>query len=329
MHSTPNEPSPRGPDDRKRASAQYYDTDLYSPVSYTEAQRSPTRSAGAAVEAPLSQPRQNQQPMAPGEQGRPPVTSNGPVGRGAANSMPRAQPPSYPGPSSEEFSNNRTKATVQRQQQGRRGYRRMDSSGEEVDQVAAPLPSSGRSESISHSNQSVPVTRTRPNHSPSKNRPKSPEPPSPNRSDSSLSPGNTIPRLNSPSVMTSVLQPLDGKVTEYSAQMDEAQKQIAQLDSEMAILQERRREAQNRYSAAKMKHDDYRRQYQGVERALRGEPNVSSPMIFEDSDDERPSTQHTARPPQTPGASSRTDSWSSQQPKTGSRFRLSKLFTSA
>lgn len=53
--------------------------------------------------------------------------------------------------------------------------------------------------------------------------------------------------------------------------MLEEEKLMAQLDSEMAALQERRRAADNRFMAAKTKHDDYRRQYQGVERALRGE----------------------------------------------------------
>lgn len=77
--------------------------------------------------------------------------------------------------------------------------------------------------------------------------------------------------------MPSVLQPLDKKVQEYDAQMHEAQNQMAQLDSEMAALQEQRREAEKAYMAAKTKHDDYRRQYQGVERALRGEPE---PVMF-------------------------------------------------
>lgn len=72
--------------------------------------------------------------------------------------------------------------------------------------------------------------------------------------------------------MTSVLQPLDKKIQEYDAQMHNAQTQMAQVDAEIAILRERRRDAESRYIAAKTKHDDYRRQYQGVERALRGEP---------------------------------------------------------
>lgn len=74
--------------------------------------------------------------------------------------------------------------------------------------------------------------------------------------------------------MTSVLKPLDGKVQEYNAQMHEAQALMSQLDAEMAILQDRRREAEKKFMAAKTKHDDYRRQYQGVERALRGEPDM-------------------------------------------------------
>ncbi len=108
------------------------------------------------------------------------------------------------------------------------------------------------------------------------------EPPSPTKAKDSLSAGNTIPRLNSPSIMASVLQPLDKKVQEYDAQMNEAQNQMAQLDAEMAALHERRREAESRYIAAKTKHDDYRRQYQGVERALRGEPEVFSRSSYEE-----------------------------------------------
>jgi predicted nucleic acid-binding Zn-ribbon protein len=82
--------------------------------------------------------------------------------------------------------------------------------------------------------------------------------------------------------MTSVLQPLDKKVQEYNAQMYEEQHEMAQLDAQMAILQERRREAEKRYIAAKSKHDDYRRQFQGVERALRGEPDMFSQLTLQE-----------------------------------------------
>lgn len=91
-----------------------------------------------------------------------------------------------------------------------------------------------------------------------------------------------------------------------------------QMDAEMAVLQSRRREAEEQYMAAKAKHDDYRRQYQGVERALRGEPDVSFSRLSVES--ERPSTQQTVqqnvqqpgpRVSQQDGMRSRTESWNS------------------
>jgi hypothetical protein len=86
-----------------------------------------------------------------------------------------------------------------------------------------------------------------------------------------LSPAAHIQRLPTPSITSSVLQPLDAKVTEYGALMAEAQADMAALDEEMRQLQDRQREAEARFLDAKSKHDDYRRQYHDVERALRGD----------------------------------------------------------
>lgn len=86
-----------------------------------------------------------------------------------------------------------------------------------------------------------------------------------------LSPAAHIQRLPTPSITSSVLQPLDAKVTEYGALMAEAQGDMASLDEEMRQLQDRQREAEARFLDAKAKHDDYRRQYHDVERALRGD----------------------------------------------------------
>jgi hypothetical protein len=86
-----------------------------------------------------------------------------------------------------------------------------------------------------------------------------------------LSPAAHIQRLPTPSISTSVLQPLDAKVTEYGSLMAEAQGDMAALDEEMRQLQDRQREAEARFLDAKAKHDDYRRQYHDVERALRGD----------------------------------------------------------
>lgn len=66
-------------------------------------------------------------------------------------------------------------------------------------------------------------------------------------------------------------------------------KLMEQLDAEMAALQERRRASDNRYMAAKTKHDDYRRQYQGVERALSGQPVPAREMGREERNMERDS----------------------------------------
>ncbi|ROV90368.1 hypothetical protein VMCG_09745 [Cytospora schulzeri] len=88
-----------------------------------------------------------------------------------------------------------------------------------------------------------------------------------------LSPGAAahIQRLPTPSLATSVLQPLDAKVVEYGTLMNEAQGEMARLDDEMRQLQERQREAEGRFLEAKSRHDEYRRQYQDVERALKGD----------------------------------------------------------
>lgn len=86
-----------------------------------------------------------------------------------------------------------------------------------------------------------------------------------------LSPAAHIQRLPTPSITSSVLQPLDAKVTEYGALMAEAQGDMAALDEELRQLQDRQREAEARFLDAKSKHDDYRRQYHDVERALRGD----------------------------------------------------------
>ncbi|PSR81652.1 hypothetical protein BD289DRAFT_34077 [Coniella lustricola] len=90
-------------------------------------------------------------------------------------------------------------------------------------------------------------------------------------SPSGLAPGTSIQRLPTPSVANSVLQPLDAKVAEYGTLMSDAQDEMAHLDEEMRALQDRQREAEQRFLEAKAKHDDYRRQYNDVEKALRGE----------------------------------------------------------
>lgn len=90
--------------------------------------------------------------------------------------------------------------------------------------------------------------------------------------------GGGIARLNSPSVMKSVLHPLEQKMHEYDHLMQEAHNQMIQLDEEIRIMQERRTQAEERFMEAKTKHDDYERQHAGVGRALRGEPEPQQRM---------------------------------------------------
>lgn len=185
------------------------------------------------------------------------------------------------------------------QQSKRRGYRRTDS--EEVQYHAQNTnspPTAGKLATMQNPNsraetipnQSMPMARDRDrdqrqgsspkNSSPKRQqRAESPEPVvSTARAESiqikHAAAGAGIERLESPRVMTSVLLPLDGKVKEYNTRMQNAQAQMTQLDAEIAALMEKKRLAEKRYMEAKTKHDDYRRQYQGVERAMKGEPEI-------------------------------------------------------
>ncbi|CAG9983387.1 unnamed protein product [Clonostachys byssicola] len=84
-------------------------------------------------------------------------------------------------------------------------------------------------------------------------------------------PNRRVSRLESPSVLKSVLQPLEKKINEYDRLMTEARGEMAQLDDELRALQERRQQAEDRFLSAKSKHDDYSRQHEDVGRAMRGE----------------------------------------------------------
>lgn len=115
--------------------------------------------------------------------------------------------------------------------------------------------------------------------------------------------GGGIARLNSPSVMKSVLQPLEQKMHEYDHLMQEAHNQMVQLDEEIRMMQERRAQAEERFIEAKAKHDDYERQHAGVGRAMRGEPEpqrmpspepVQRMVRMESFVDERPMTSQSS-----------------------------------
>lgn len=225
--------------------------------------------------------------MVPVGASRPPVTNATIPIRGPGSVGPR--PPSYTGSLSDE----RSDAANQRQEK-RRGYRRTEDTGEDWEQTGAISQQNGRPGVIQTSsfgansipNQAQPAPRDRVLHASgqmqNRQEPQAQKPVSPIKQKDALVPGAAIPRLNSPSVISSVLQPLDKKVQEYDGQMSQAQQQMAQLDAEMAALQERRKEAERRYVAAKGKYDDYRRQYQGVERAMRGEPEAFSRLSFDE-----------------------------------------------
>lgn len=88
---------------------------------------------------------------------------------------------------------------------------------------------------------------------------------------------DAVSRLESPSIVRSVLQPLEKKMNEYKHLMAETQTELAQLDDQLRLLQDRRQRTEERYADAKAKHDDYERQHHDVGRALRGELDEYSP----------------------------------------------------
>ncbi|CAL3962744.1 hypothetical protein PZA11_000187 [Diplocarpon coronariae] len=333
MQNSLNRPVPHEYNER-RGSGHY--PKHYDVMDQNNSKRSPTRNV---MDLPVAQ---NHRQVASPEQYSPAMPDH-------ATSNPR--PPTYTGPPYED-------SALPQQQQKRRGYRRTDS---EEGRYQNPNPhpnavqqSAGRqasaqmshAESPSLPNQSMPVTRDQIHGSP----PKTFSPPKSTRTESpdpivstarstsihhpNVTAGATIPRLDSPRVMKRVLQPLDGKVQEYSTRMQNAQMQMTQLDAEMAGLMEKRKQAEKRYMDAKTKYDDYRRQYQGVERAMKGEPGiVDAPgRSSYDDDEERPPTQPTSQKTSHQqvirGSNSRTESWGSvkKPTKSGNRFSVSKFF---
>ncbi|EEY23674.1 conserved hypothetical protein [Verticillium alfalfae VaMs.102] len=92
-----------------------------------------------------------------------------------------------------------------------------------------------------------------------------------------LQQASEISRLSSPGINQSVLQPLEKKMKEYRALLADAEADMAQLDDELRILTERRRQAEDRFVDARGRHDDYERQHADVERALRGDFSAAAP----------------------------------------------------
>lgn len=221
------------------------------------------------------------------------INSSHPNGNHRAPSGARDRPPSYSGsqngasgprsPADDIFPPNKVDLDAARYRHAQQQSRRDRDRDRDRDRPAPPAkdprdrrPSQnagvGRGPSIDLNNNPIANNRNNINNNmpPQHHRPISPE--------SLLTPtgnggglGSAIQRLPTPSIPNSVLQPLDAKVVEYGTLMADAQGDMARLDEEMRALQERQRGAEQRFLEAKAKHDDYRRQYADVERALRGE----------------------------------------------------------
>lgn len=207
------------------------------------------------------------------DQPRPPVTRGGagPGGPGGGQPQARSRAPSYgSGSRSEEMLVDKHR----RQNSGRPGTA---SKGAQTQATPngprSPSMSGDRSSSYQNMNGRAP---------------------SPGSDHSPAAAGNAIQRLKSPTVVDHVLQPLEKKVNEYAALMDSEEDSVSQLDVEIAMLQERRSQAEARFMDAKNKHDEYRRQYADVERALRGE----APPMPTQSTREMAMRQASAQPPQ-------------------------------
>jgi len=179
--------------------------------------------------------------MVPIEPG-PPVANNTSSRRGVAADRPR--PPSYSGGPHEELLNKTNEAMRRRQEQQqqqqqqprRRGYRRTDEDDQSPTRPSPPQSSRAEAVVPSQSNstaykQSLPNTRSRADPVPSQHSPTratEPEQRFSRGKEGGHAVGNAIPRLNSPSVMSSVLQPLHGKIQEYNSQMNDAQNLVSQ-----------------------------------------------------------------------------------------------------
>ncbi|KAL6400179.1 hypothetical protein AUP68_15872 [Ilyonectria robusta] len=83
---------------------------------------------------------------------------------------------------------------------------------------------------------------------------------------------DSIDRVNSPSIIKSVLQPLEQKMHEYDVLMHQAHQESMQLDEEIRIMQQQRFLAEERFMAARARHSEYEQHRRDVSRALQGEP---------------------------------------------------------
>ncbi|KAG9495261.1 hypothetical protein J7337_013496 [Fusarium musae] len=236
--------------------------DDFRPQSEEFDMRSPTSDV-ALQDAMLAQAQQQQQRVVPvgqvsrnaGQRRQPPPgqgpNNNAPRGPGPGPQQP--MPPTYPG--------GMDGGPQQQQPNGPRDgrYRRQSrrASESEPRPHGESPPRNGPNTQQSRVSQSMASEQHQQRRAPSPDR--------------LAVPGNDINRLNSPSIQKSVLLPLEQKIHEYDHLMGEAQAQMNQLDDEIRALQERRRQAEDRFIEAKSKHDDYSRQHDQVGKALRGE----------------------------------------------------------
>ncbi|KAF4961230.1 hypothetical protein FGADI_467 [Fusarium gaditjirri] len=237
--------------------------DDFRPQSEEFDMRSPTSDV-ALQDAMLAQAHQQQQRVVPvgqvtrnaGQRRQPPGPNNAPRGPGPGSQQP--MPPTYPG--------GMDGAPQQQQANGPRDggrYRRQSRRESEPRPHGDSPPRNGPNTQQSRVSQSMASEQHQQRRAPSPDR--------------LAVPGNDINRLNSPSIQKSVLLPLEQKIHEYDHLMQEAQAQMNQLDDEIRALQERRRQAEDRFLEAKSKHDNYERQHADVGKALRGEPMQQPP----------------------------------------------------
>ncbi|OTA70174.1 hypothetical protein K449DRAFT_393184 [Hypoxylon sp. EC38] len=276
----------------------------------------------------------NQQNQSPNTS-RPPLTNSfPPQGGGGPERSERSRPPSYSGSSrSEEMliaDRTRDDGRVQRQN-GRRGA----PNNKPVSGPRPPTSSSGNS-SPPRNPAGYPPNHPQIQHAQAQAKPASASDPSLSAPGASL--GASIQRLKSPSVVDCVLQPLDAKVREYADLMQREHEEMDRLDAELRALQERRADAETRYLEAKGKHDDYRRQYADVERAMRGEPlppptpreqqiplarQHTRPMSLQEDDDDDDDDMMPPTSSHRRINSQQSFGRSSQKMRSGGRFRFS------
>ncbi|KAI0599624.1 hypothetical protein F4775DRAFT_103117 [Biscogniauxia sp. FL1348] len=283
MNSPTRVRAPRDLDDavhQRRANNSHFDShdDFYNFLDSNKGPPGPANpNAGVTMQAampPQSATAQQRLPhAAQPNQSRPPVT----------NSFPNQRPPSYSGSRSEEMLVDKNPAAVKVQRQnGRR-------------QNTKPPPTGARPTTRAGSPPSTWSPNASPNHPNQQGRPTSSGEAALEAATAAAAAAASIQRLKSPSVMNCVLQPLDQKVQEYDDLMRREEEQMARLDEELRVLQERRSETEARFLEAKSKHDDYRRQYLDVERAMRGEPPLPREPSMQQQQQQQ---QHQPFPPQ-------------------------------